>query len=122
MDEQTRVLIEVRVDRAREDIETARELFNSGRYRAAVNRSHYAIFSITTALLLTQRIERTKHAGVESAFIHLLSRQGLLRQNMEKFMIIFVKRERSRITAPESRLIRRQQKRLSMMLRHSLSV
>lgn len=70
MDEQTRVLIEVRLARAREDIETARELLNSGRYRAAVNRSYYAIFSITTALLLTQRIERTKHAGVESALIH----------------------------------------------------
>ena len=67
--EQTRVLIEVRLDRAREDIETARELFNLGRYRAVVNRSYYAIFSVTTALLLTQRIERSKHAGVESAFI-----------------------------------------------------
>ena len=69
MGEQTRVLIEVRLDRAREDIETARELFNLGRYRAVVNRSYYAIFSVTTALLLTQRIERSKHAGVESAFI-----------------------------------------------------
>lgn len=49
MDEQTRVLVEVRHDRAREDIGTARELFNSGRYRAAVNRSYYAILSITTA-------------------------------------------------------------------------
>ena len=71
MDEQTRVLIEVRLDRAREDIETARELFNLGRYRAVVNRSYYAIFSVTTALLLTQRIERSKHAGVESAFIKI---------------------------------------------------
>ena len=69
MDEQTRVLVEVRFERAREDIETARELINLGRYRAAVNRSYYAIFSVTTALLLTQEIERTKHAGVESAFI-----------------------------------------------------
>ncbi len=78
MDEQTRVLIEVRLDRAREDIETARELFNSGRYRAVVNRSYYAIFSVTTALLLTQRIERSKHAGVESAFIQYFIKTGII--------------------------------------------
>jgi len=83
MDEQTRVLIEVRVDRAHEDIETARELLNSGRYRAAVNRSYYAIFSVTTALLLTQRIERTKHAGVESAFIKFASENPFLWTGMK---------------------------------------
>ena len=38
MDEETRVLLEVRVDRSREDIETAKELVDLGRYRAAVNR------------------------------------------------------------------------------------
>ena len=69
MDEQTRVLIEIRVDRAREDMETARELVDLGRYRAAVNRAYYAIFGITTALLLTEKIERSKHTGVESALI-----------------------------------------------------
>jgi uncharacterized protein (UPF0332 family) len=77
MDEQARVLIEVRLARAHEDIETARELFNSGRYRAVVNRSYYAIFSVTTALLLTQRIERSKHAGVESAFTPLLHKDAV---------------------------------------------
>jgi hypothetical protein len=76
MDEQARVLVEVRL--AREDIETARELLNSGRYRAAVNRSYYAIFSLTTALLLTKRIERTKHAGVESAFIQNFIKKGII--------------------------------------------
>ncbi len=49
MDEKTRVLIEVRLDSAQEDIETAKELLDLGRYRAAVNRSYYAIFSVTTA-------------------------------------------------------------------------
>jgi len=71
MDKETRVLIEVRLDRSREDIETARELLQLRRYRAAVNRAYYAVFSITTALLLTKKIERSKHTGVESAFIPL---------------------------------------------------
>jgi uncharacterized protein (UPF0332 family) len=69
MDEETGILVRIRIDRSLEDIDTAKELLSLGRYRAAVNRAYYAIFSITTALLLTQKIERSKHAGVESAFI-----------------------------------------------------
>jgi uncharacterized protein (UPF0332 family) len=96
MDEQTRVLIEVRLARAREDIETARELLNSGRYRAAVNRSYYAIFCVTTALLLTQRIERTKHAGVESAFIQNFIKKGIIEKEYGKiYDYIRKKREES---------------------------
>lgn len=100
MDEQTRVLIEVRLDRAREDIETARELFNSGRFRAVVNRSYYAIFSVTTALLLTQRIERSKHAGVESAFIHHFIKTGIIEKEYGKiYDYIRKKREESDYSA-----------------------
>jgi uncharacterized protein (UPF0332 family) len=96
MDEQARVLIEVRLDRAREDIETARELFNSGRYRAVVNRSYYAIFSVTTALLLTQRIERSKHVGVESAFIQNFIKTGIIETEYGKiYDYIRKKREES---------------------------
>ena len=96
MDEQTRVLIEVRLARAREDIETARELFNLGRYRAVVNRSYYAIFSVTTALLLTQRIERSKHAGVESAFIKNFIKTGIIETEYGKiYNYIRKKREES---------------------------
>jgi uncharacterized protein (UPF0332 family) len=100
MDEQTRVLIEVRLDRAREDIETARELFNLGRYRAVVNRSYYAIFSVTTALLLTQRIERSKHAGVESAFIQNFIKTGIIETEYGKiYDYIRKKREESDYSA-----------------------
>ena len=40
MDQETGVLIEIRLDRSREDIETAKELLDLGRYRAAVNRAY----------------------------------------------------------------------------------
>jgi len=100
MDEQTRVLIEVRLDRVREDIETARELFNLGRYRAVVNRSYYAIFSVTTVLLLTQRIERSKHAGVESAFIQYFIKTEIIETEYGKiYDYIRKKREESDYSA-----------------------
>ena len=100
MDEQTRVLIKVRIERAREDIETAKELFNLGRYRAVVNRSYYAILSVTTALLLTQRIERSKHTGVESAFIKHFIKTGIIPTEYGKiYDYIRKKREESDYSA-----------------------
>lgn len=68
MDEKTRALIKVRLERAGEDVRTAEELLKLKRYRAAVNRSYYALFSVTTAVLLTKKLERSKHSGIESAF------------------------------------------------------
>jgi len=100
MDEETRVLIEVRLDRSREDIETARELLHLGRYRAAVNRAYYAVFSITTALLLTKKIERSKHTGVESAFIQHFVKTGVIGTEYGRiFDYIRKKREESDYSA-----------------------
>jgi len=100
MDEKTRVLIEVRLDSAQEDIETAKELLDLGRYRAAVNRSYYAIFSVTTALLLTKKIERSKHSGVESAFIQNFIKTGIFEIEFGKiFDYIRKKREEADYSA-----------------------
>ncbi|MEW5766781.1 MAG: HEPN domain-containing protein [bacterium] len=96
MDKETRVLVEVRLDRAQEDIQTAKELLKLGRYRASVNRAYYAIFSITTALLLTQKIERSKHSGVESAFIqHFIKTRVFETEYGRIFDYIRKKREES---------------------------
>jgi uncharacterized protein (UPF0332 family) len=68
LDERTRELVKVRIEKTEEDIDTAAELLSLKRYRAAVNRAYYAIFSVTTAVLLTKKLERSKHTGVEAAF------------------------------------------------------
>jgi len=68
LDEKTRELIKVRLERAEEDVKTAKELLSLKRYRAAVNRAYYSLFSITTAVLLTKKLDRSKHSGVEAAF------------------------------------------------------
>lgn len=100
MGEETRVLIEVRLERSREDIETATELLNLGRYRAAVNRSYYAILGTTTALLLTEKIERSKHAGIEAAFIQYFIKTGIFEKEYGRiFDYIRKKREESDYSA-----------------------
>jgi uncharacterized protein (UPF0332 family) len=68
LEDKTRELVKVRLEKAEEDMDTAFELLSLKRYRAAANRSYYALFSITTAVLLTKKIERSKHSGIEAAF------------------------------------------------------
>jgi len=100
MEEETRVLIEVRLERGREDIETAKELLNLRRYRAAVNRSYYAILGVTNALLLTQKIERSKHSGIEAAFIQYFIKTGIFEKEYGRiFDYIRKKREESDYSA-----------------------
>jgi len=57
VEEATKILINVRVESADEDLETAKELLKLNRYRAAVNRAYYAIYSTTNAVLLSKHIE-----------------------------------------------------------------
>ena len=100
MEGETRVLIEVRLERGREDIETAKELLNLRRYRAAVNRSYYAILGVTNALLLTQKIERSKHSGIEAAFIQYFIKTGIFEKEYGRiFDYIRKKREESDYSA-----------------------
>jgi uncharacterized protein (UPF0332 family) len=78
VDECTKVIIGVRLEKAKDDIATAHELIAVGRLRGAVNRAYYAIYHLATAVLLTQDIERSKHSGVQSAFGHYLVKPGLI--------------------------------------------
>lgn len=76
MDERIRAYARLRLDRAREDLETARENIASDRFRAAINRSYYAMFHIASAALLTQAVKRSKHSGVQAAFAEFLVKPG----------------------------------------------
>lgn len=96
MDEETRTLVKVRIESSQEDLETAKELLDLKRYRAALNRAYYAILSVTSAVLLTERIERSKHSGVEAAFIQHFVKTGVIEAEYGKiFDYIRKKREES---------------------------
>lgn len=100
MDERTKELIKVRLEKAAEDIRTAEELLSLKRFRAVVNRAYYALFSVTTAVLLTRKLERSKHAGVEAAFNQYFIKSGLIEIEYGKiFDYIRRKREECDYTA-----------------------
>lgn len=93
MEENTKILVDVRIESADEDLETAKELLKLNRYRAAVNRAYYAIFSTTNAVLLSKQIERSKHSGVEAAFIQNFIKTGVFRIEFGK-MFNYIRKKR----------------------------
>ncbi|HUU41596.1 MAG TPA: HEPN domain-containing protein [Desulfatiglandales bacterium] len=93
MEEATKILINVRVESSDEDLETAKELLKLNRHRAAVNRAYYAIFSTTNAVLLSKQIERSKHSGVEAAFIQNFIKTGIFRIEFGK-MFNYIRKKR----------------------------
>ena len=100
MDEKIHELVKVRLEKADEDIDTACELLTLKRYRAAVNRAYYALFSTTTALLLTKKLDRAKHSGVEAALNQYFIKTGIIEVEYGRiFDYARKKREESDYTA-----------------------
>jgi len=78
MDEAVRAIIHIRIERAGEELCAARNLIEDGLYRIACSRAYYAAFLMTTAVLLTLDVARTKHSGVEAAFHERFIKDGLI--------------------------------------------
>ena len=60
--------LKAKLDRSKEDLDDARDLFQQGKYRLSVNRVCYEVFHIVSATLATMGHARTKHSGVEGGF------------------------------------------------------
>lgn len=69
-------LAKVRLDRARELIEEAKDLLEKGSYKSANNRAFYAIEKSLKALLATKETEVATHNGSLKQFNYLFIYQG----------------------------------------------
>jgi uncharacterized protein (UPF0332 family) len=63
MTENTRILVNYRLEQAVESLEAAKVLLEKGLLRPSVNRSYYAMFYAVLALLTVKRKETSKHTG-----------------------------------------------------------
>ncbi len=68
MNEETRILINYRMERSRESLEEAKILLDKGHGNTFVNRLYYACFYAVSALLLTKGLVSAKHAGIRALF------------------------------------------------------
>lgn len=64
-------LSKVRIEHAKVDLFAAEQLLKVEVYKAAANRSYYAIFHAMRAVLALNGIDRSKHIGVISEFRRL---------------------------------------------------
>ena len=78
MDENARIIIGIRLEKARQELEAVRQLTDSAMYRIAISRAYYAVFGITTAVLLIKDIDRSKHSCVQAAFGHYFIKPGII--------------------------------------------
>ena len=61
-------LSKYRYERALEDLKNAKEVFNSGSDKLALNRSYYAIFHAMRAVNVLDEFDSSKHSGVIAHF------------------------------------------------------
>lgn len=96
MKETTKAIITYKLERARESLTDAKQLYESGSLHATVNRIYYAMFYSVNALLLTKNLSSAKHSGVRSLFSKEFINTGIVDKPFGRFYSeIFEKRQKS---------------------------
>jgi uncharacterized protein (UPF0332 family) len=78
-------LIRYRRKKAREALEDATILFDSGRLFSALNRIYYALFYEVAALLSTEELSSGKHTGIRSLFNEHFVKTGRVPVKLGRF-------------------------------------
>lgn len=66
--EKIRILSDYRLEKARQDLETAKINFESGMLAQSVNRSYYAAFHVLRALLAYDTFDSKRHSSILGYF------------------------------------------------------
>jgi uncharacterized protein len=101
MTPETRILVQYRLDRAREALAEAVLLLDSGHANTGVNRLYYACFYAVSALLPAKGLTATRHSGLRTLFHQHLIRPGLLPLDQgQLYDRLFDQRQRSDYVDP----------------------
>ena len=80
MTDEERTLIGYRLERAKETLDEAQLLYNSGYLNTYVNRLYYACFYAVSALLLAKDFSTSKHSHLRSLFHREFIKTGIIPQ------------------------------------------
>ena len=86
MDGSVTDLARYRLARAKEDLETAEENIASGKYRASVNRSYYAMFHALRAVTALDQFDSGKHSGIIAYFNQHYVKTGIFDREISKMI------------------------------------
>ena len=79
-------LSKYRLDRAKEDLETAADNLANGKYRASVNRSYYAVFHALRAVTTLDGFDSGKHSGIIAFFNQHYVKTGVFDKELSKMI------------------------------------
>jgi uncharacterized protein (UPF0332 family) len=82
MNKELNDFIQYRVARAREALDEAEILADSGHWNACVNRLYYDCFYAVSALLSKHDLSSSKHSGLRSFFNHNFVKTGIIPINI----------------------------------------
>ena len=86
IDELQRNYARYRMERAKEDLDVAHQLFENGHYRIANNRAYYAIFHALRAVLAFDNFDSSKHSGVIAEFRRKYIKESVFPVEMSKMI------------------------------------
>ena len=79
-------LSKYRIGNAKEDLETAEDNLASGKYRASINRSYYAVFHALRAVTILDHYDSKKHSGIISFFNRQYVKAGIFDREISKII------------------------------------
>ncbi len=68
MEKRQRDLSKYRIEKAKDELDTADLIFKNNKFSQSINRSYYAMFHSVRALLALDKFDSKKHTGVISFF------------------------------------------------------
>lgn len=86
MDERRKDLCLYRMKKARNCLESANILMQSGDYCGAANRSYYGIFHCIRSLLALKGVDFSKHSGVMAYFQKEYIKSGIFKKDYSKIL------------------------------------
>lgn len=81
-------LAKYRLERAKEILIESKDSLMQEHYKLSTNRSYYAMFSATKALLALKELDSSKHSGVISLFNRYIVKEGLFPKELSKLLSI----------------------------------
>mgnify|MGYP002348618270 CR=1 FL=1 len=87
MQHETLALIKYRLEKAKEDFESAKLLHENKHYAQALNRSYYSIFHATRALLAIDNLDSKRHSGVIGYFNQNYIATGKIEKEYYKILV-----------------------------------
>ncbi len=86
MDDRIIDLSKYRMDKANDELETSKIMYDNKKYSQSINRSYYAIFHAVRSLLALRKFDSSKHSGIIAYFNQHYIKSGKIETKYSKIL------------------------------------